>query len=65
MNELKKLITVKSLTTLALTLVFVIMLLLGRDIPQEFVLVYNTVIAFYYGTQAEKQIQKLEKTQWV
>lgn len=63
MNELKKLITVKSLTTLALTLVFVIMLLLGRDIPQEFVLVYNTVIAFYYGTQAEKQIQKLEKTQ--
>lgn len=63
MNELKKLITVKSLTTLALTLVFVIMLLMGRDIPQEFVLVYNTVIAFYYGTQAEKQIQKLEKTQ--
>lgn len=63
MNELKKLITVKSLTTLALTLVFVVMLLLGRDIPQEFVLVYNTVIAFYYGTQAEKQIQKLEKTQ--
>lgn len=61
MTELKKLLTVKSLVTLVLTAVFAILLLLNQQIPQEFVMVYNTVIAFYFGTQYQKQEEKINK----
>ena len=47
------LISVKSVVTLVLTGVFACLAV--RDpIPQEFMLVYTTVIAFYFGTQSRK-----------
>lgn len=60
MIELKRLLTVKSITTLLLTAVFAILLLMGRQIPQEFTMMYSTVICFYFGTQSERLNQKIE-----
>ena len=57
-ETIKNLLKVKSIITITLTLVFAIMLIVGLftpiKIPQEFVMVYNTVIAFYFGTQYQK-----------
>ena len=52
-RRLSSLLSVKSLVTLTLTAVFAVMSL--RDvISQEFMTVYAVVIAFYFGTQAQK-----------
>lgn len=59
-DTIKNLLKVKSIITITLTLVFAIMLVAGIfmpiTIPQEFVMVYNTVIAFYFGTQYQKGV---------
>lgn len=57
MNDLKKrlanLLTIKSLVTLLLTLLFFILAFRG-NIPEEVSSVFYTVIGFYFGTQAKK-----------
>ena len=59
-ETIKNRLKVKSIITITLTLVFAIMLIVGLftpiTIPQEFVMVYNTVIAFYFGTQYQKGV---------
>lgn len=52
-ERLGRLLSVKSLVTLALTAVFSCLALRG-GISQEFMTVYAVVIAFYFGTQAQK-----------
>lgn len=52
-KRLWELLSVKSLTTLALTAVFAYLSVCGR-ISQDFLTVYTVVIAFYYGTQTRK-----------
>ena len=47
------LVSVKSFVTLILTGVFAYLAVSG-PISQEFMLVYTTVIAFYFGTQSQK-----------
>lgn len=54
MKELKKLIDVKSIVTLALTVCFITMALMEK-VSQEVLTIYTTVIAFYFGTQYEKK----------
>lgn len=54
-ERLNKLLTVKSLVTLALTIVFCVLALKGVLSGQEFLTIFTTVIAFYFGTQAEKK----------
>ena len=49
----KNLLTVKSLVTLMLTVVFSLLTLKGA-VSQEFMTIYTVVIAFYFGTQAAK-----------
>jgi uncharacterized membrane protein YccC len=46
----KNLFKVKSIVTIILTITFVILLIGGATIPQEFIFIYNTVVAFYFGT---------------
>ena len=53
-ERLNKLLTVKSLVTIALTGLF-IWVAATNDIPQEVMTIYTTVIAFYFGTQAAKE----------
>ena len=58
-KRLSNLLSVKSLTTLTLTAVFAVMTLRGA-ISQDFMTVYAVVIAFYFGTQSQKQQDALD-----
>lgn len=53
LKRLGNLLSVKSLVTLVLTVVFAVQALRGA-ISQDFMTVYTVVIAFYFGTQAQK-----------
>lgn len=53
------LLSVKSLVTLTLTVVFAVMALRGT-ISQDFMTVYAVVIAFYFGTQSQKIQEAME-----
>ena len=55
------LLSVKSIVSNILTAVFAILSLRGT-ISQEFMLVYTTVIAFYFGTQTQKISDAVDKT---
>ena len=59
-KRLANLLSVKSLTTLTLTAVFAVMTLRGT-ISQDFMTVYAVVIAFYFGTQSQKQQDALDE----
>lgn len=52
-KRLAALLSVKSLVTLTLTVVFAYMAVTGK-ISQDFMTVYAVVIAFYFGTQSQK-----------
>ncbi len=58
-RRLGNLLSVKSLVTLALTVVFAVMALRGA-ISQDFMTVYAVVIAFYFGTQSQKVQEVLD-----
>ena len=52
-KRLGTLLSVKSIVTIVLTGVFAYLALTG-SISQEFMLIYTTIIAFYFGTQTQK-----------
>lgn len=54
-DKLMKLFSVKSIVTIILTVVFSILALRGDISPEQFVMIFTTVIAFYFGTQSEKK----------
>jgi hypothetical protein len=53
-EKVAKLIDVKSIVTIILTVIFGILALLGVITPEQFVDVFKTIIIFYFGTQAIK-----------
>ncbi|MEF9865627.1 MAG: hypothetical protein RR271_07785 [Oscillospiraceae bacterium] len=59
MNELTKniaaLIKVKTMVTFAVVLVFVILALSGKLSAEVVMSIVTMVVAFYFGTQSEKQ----------
>nr|DAT85400.1 MAG TPA: hypothetical protein [Caudoviricetes sp.] len=50
-----KLINVKSIMTLLITLVFCILSIKGVINAEQFIVIFTTIVAFYFGTQAEKR----------
>ena len=54
-EKLAKLINIKSVVTLITTFVFCYLSVLGKVTADQFMLVFTTIIAFYYGTQVEKK----------
>lgn len=58
-NKLAKLIDVKSIVTLAWTVLFCVLAYKGT-IPQEVNNIYLMIIAFYFGTQYEKKNKENE-----
>lgn len=48
-----RLLTIKSLTTLILTIVFAILCCSGK-LDKDFLVIYSVVISFYFGTQHNK-----------
>ena len=52
-KRLGNLMSVKSLVTLVLTVVFAVMTV-RQAISQDFMTIYAVIIAFYFGTQSQK-----------
>lgn len=59
-NRLLKLIDVKSIITIIMTFVFCIMSVIQVISSQQFMTVFATVIAFYFGTQQKKSPVELQ-----
>ena len=53
-EALTKLIKVKTLVTLILTIVFAVLALMGKIAAEQFITIFTVVISFYFGTQHEK-----------
>ena len=62
MENLKKrfanLLTVKSIVTVALTIVFSVLALRGTISGTEFLTIFTVVVGFYFGTQRAKEDTK-------
>jgi hypothetical protein len=54
-ERISKLISVKSIVTIALTAAFVYLSVIGKISPAQFMTVFVSVIGFYFGTQHEKK----------
>ena len=54
LNNIAKLIDVKSIVTLILTAVFAVLSLKGQISAEQFQTVFTVVISFYFGTQYQK-----------
>lgn len=55
LDKLKNLVTVKSIVTILLTVVFCILSLKNIINAEQFLTIFTTIIAFYFGTQYEKK----------
>ena len=60
-KRLGNLLSVKSIVTLVLTVVFAVMSLKGA-ISQDFMTIYAVIIAFYFGTQSQKTQDAIDGT---
>lgn len=54
-ERLSKLLSIKSIVTLMLTVVFCYLSIIGVIPAELFMTVFTVVIAFYFGTQAKKE----------
>lgn len=57
-KRLANLLAVKSIVTVILTVVFAYLAVTGHVTTDQFLTVFTVVIAFYFGTQAEKSASK-------
>ena len=53
-EDKKMKITIKSIVTILLTIVFCLLSLAGKITSEQYMTVFTTVIAFYFGTQFSK-----------
>ena len=54
-ERLAKLLTIKSIITLFLTIVFCYLSIIGSITAELFMTIFVVVIGFYFGTQAKKE----------
>lgn len=54
-ERLSRLLCVKSIVTVLLTVIFCVLVGKGTVSAQEFITVFTVVISFYFGTQHERQ----------
>lgn len=54
-ETLSRLLTVKSLVTMALTVVFCALSVTGAISGEQFLTIFTVVISFYFGTQYERK----------
>ena len=60
-EKLVKLLDVKSIVTLILTIVFAVLALRGDISPEQFLTVYTVIASFYFGVQFQKNAGKKDK----
>ena len=53
--RLQRLLTVKSIVTILLTIGFLVLSLTAQNVPEIFADVYKMIVVFYFGTQAGKK----------
>lgn len=53
-ERMSKLLTVKSIVTLVLTLIFGYLAIVGRIDAKDYVQIFLIIIGFYFGTQSAK-----------
>lgn len=54
-ERLGKLIDVKSISTLTMVGVFAYLSVIGKVTSEQFMTIFTTVVAFYFGTQSVKK----------
>lgn len=54
-EKIAKLLTVKSIVTILLTLAFTYLAVTHYISGEQMITIYTTIIAFYFGTQHEKK----------
>lgn len=59
-NRLTKLIDVKSIVTILMTVVFCLLAWREKISPEQFLTIFTVVISFYFGTQSAKRKEKEE-----
>lgn len=59
-NKIAGLLTVKSLVTLTLTVVFCVLAIRGDISGDKFLTVFTVVISFYFGTKYEQNNNKMK-----
>lgn len=57
-EKLAKLIDVKSIMTLVLTIVFCVLALTNVVSGQDFQTIFTVIVGFYFGTQARKKTEQ-------
>lgn len=57
-EKFSKLIDVKSIVTILLTLVFAYLSVIGKIQSQEFLTIFTVIISFYYGVQYQKNTKE-------
>ena len=62
-QRVAKLLSVKSIVTIALTGVFCALALKGSITGAEFLTIFTTVIAFYFGVQSTKEKAEAKETE--
>ena len=53
-EKIAKLINIKSIITLLTTVIFCVLSAIGKISADQFLMIFTTTIAFYFGTQVEK-----------
>lgn len=54
-ERFNKLLTVKSIVTIIATIVFAVLSLKGDINSEQYLMIFTTIIAFYFGTQSSKE----------
>lgn len=55
---IQNLLTVKSIVTLILTLVFSYLSVMGDITGEQFLAIFTMIIGFYFGTQYQKKVDE-------
>ena len=53
-EKIAKLINIKSIITLLTTVIFCVLSATGKIGADQFLMIFTTIIAFYFGTEVEK-----------
>lgn len=62
LENIANLIKVKTIVTMAVTAVFVVLSLQGKISPDNVMIIISMVVSFYFGTQHEKEGQVPQQT---
>lgn len=57
-DKIQNLLTVKSIATLVLTVVFSYLAIEGRISGEQFLNIFTVIVGFYFGTQYQKGTKK-------